>query len=146
MKYSVSILIPIALMFISSWGHTQGNQSLIEPELEVFDLYNMEPRTNPLGLEVRSVGLSSLRMAQVIVKKGQSTPSHNHAFEQMVLILEGKAMVTSGDKEFVLEPGEMFTAPAFVHHTYTGLEDTIAIEAFGPGGSFTPNTSVINNP
>lgn len=144
MKHLVLISLFTVEVFFSNLTQAQGLQPLIEPELEVFDLYGMEPITNPLGLELRVVGLSSVRMSHVIVRKGQSTPSHNHAFEQMVLVIEGKIRVSSGDKEFILGPGEVFTAPAFVHHTYTALEDTIAIEAFGPGGNFAPNTSVVN--
>lgn len=146
MKYFLTLTFFIAALMSSNFSLAQRQQPLIEPRLEVFDLYGMEPRTNPLGLELRAVNLATVRMSQVIVKKGQSTPSHNHAFEQMVLIIEGKVRVTSGDKEIIMGPGEMFTAPAFVHHTYTALEDTIAIEAFGPGGNSTPNTSVINRP
>lgn len=145
MKSAMNLFFAITLLLFTQLGLAQGPKPLVEPEMEVFDVYGMEPRILPNGLEARIVGLATINTNQVTLKKGMSTPSHNHAFEQIVLVLEGQIKAFSGEKEFILGPGEMFTAPAFVHHTYTALEDTKTFEVFGPGGSFTPNTSVVNN-
>ena len=121
------------LLTYSPLGIGQG-QPLIEPEMEIVDLVNLEPRNPREGLNMRSSGLATIRIGRLNIEKGASTPSHNHANEQMVLVLEGRIKAYSGDKEFVLGPGEMFKVPAYVHHTYTALEDSLTIEVFGPGG------------
>ena len=146
MNKILALAVSLIFTLSANLSFAQAERPLLEPALEVFNLYEMEPTVNPLGIELRTVGLSAIRIAQVKLKKGQSTPSHNHAFEQMVLIVEGRARATSGDQEFILEPGQMFAAPAFIHHTYTALEDTVAIEVFGPGATLPPNPNENNNP
>ena len=130
-KFNSTVLATLLLVY-SPLGIGQG-QALIEPEMEVVDLVNLEPRSPREGLHMRSDGLATIRIGRLNIEAGASTPSHNHANEQMVLVLEGRIKAFSGDKEFVLGPGEMFKVPAYVHHYYTALEDSLTIEVFGPG-------------
>ena len=145
MKKSLSVLITLVLMCGAQWANAQvKHQPLVGPGMDTFNLNTMDQRTNPGGLKIRGVGLATIRLAEIDIKKGQFTSSHNHAFEQMVLVQSGQIKAFSGENEYILGPGEMFAVPAFVHHYYTALEDSVTIEVFGPGGNFSPNTSVIN--
>ena len=134
MKNSITLVFAIFALAFAQFGFAQGQTpELIEPKLEIVDLAGMEARNVREGLEMRSAGLSLVRFGRLNIQKGYSTPSHNHGFEQMVLVLEGSIRVHSGDEHHDLGPGEMFMAPPFVHHYYEALEDSLTIEAFGPG-------------
>ena len=61
------------------------------------------------------------------------TIAHNHANELIVMLLEGRLRAFSGDREFLLEPGDMVVVPAYVEHRYEALEDSVTVEAVGPG-------------
>ena len=134
MKNSTTLIFAIFVLAFCQFGIAQGQTpTLIEPKLEIVDLAGMEARNVREGLEMRTAGLSLVRFGRLNIQKGYSTPSHNHGFEQMVLVLEGSIRVHSGDEHYDLGPGEMFMAPPFVHHYYEALEDSLTIEAFGPG-------------
>jgi len=49
------------------------------------------------------------------------------------MLLEGRLRAFSGDREFLLEPGDMVVVPAYVEHRYEALEDSVTVEAVGPG-------------
>jgi len=146
MKKSLSLLVALVLTCSAQLVSAQvKHQPLVGPGMDTFNLKTMEQRTNSGGLKIRGVGLATVRLAEIEIKKGQFTSSHNHAFEQMVLVQSGRIKAFSGENEYILGPGEMFAVPSFVHHYYTALEDSVTIEVFGPGGSFSPNTSVVNS-
>ena len=48
------------------------------------------------------------------------------------MLLEGRLRAISGDREFILTPGELVVIPAYVEHHYEALEDSVTLEAFGP--------------
>ena len=112
------------------------SQPLIVPEMEVHDLFGMAGREVRPGITIRSVGMATLRLSRVEITEGTSTPDHNHADEEVVLLIEGSVKAFMGDKEFILEPGQMITIPAYVQHHYEALQDSVTIEAFGPGRNF----------
>ena len=140
MKKIISLFSATLLLAFSQFGVAQGTP-LIEPKMEVVDIVNMEGRTLRPGLNMQSAGLSLVRVGRLSIEKGFTTPSHNHAFEQMVLVVEGSIRAFSGDNEYILGPGEMFMAPSFVHHYYEALEDSITLEIFGPGAPQPPAPS-----
>ncbi len=132
MKNTANLAFTIILLACSQFSFAQG-QLLIEPKMEIVDLSGMEARNLREGLQMRTAGLSSIRVGQLTIAEGTSTPSHNHAFEQMVIVLEGSIKAFSGEKEYILGPGQMFMAPAYVHHYYTALEDSLTLEVFSAG-------------
>ena len=126
----------LLIITFSTLGISQ--QALMQPEMTVHDLFGAEPRNGPReGLQIRFGGAAAtIRMISISIEAGASTPNHNHPDEEMVLLLEGSIKAVSGDREFVLEPGEMFVVPAYVEHHYEALEDSRTVEVFGPGRSF----------
>ncbi len=134
MNRLIIALVSFLVLTFSVLGVSQ--QPLMEPEMRVEDLFGMEPRSPFEGLQIRGVTAATIRLITIQIEAGASTPNHNHPDEEMVLLLEGSIKAVSGDREFVLEPGEMFVAPAYVEHHYEALEDSRTIEVFGPGRSF----------
>lgn len=122
----------LAALAFSTQIHGQV-QPLIEPEMEVHDLFGMQGREFRPGIFGRNVAMATIRISRIELSEGTSTPSHNHADEEIVLILEGHAIAYMGDKSFAIGPGEMITIPAYVEHRYEALEDVVSIEVFGPG-------------
>ncbi len=110
-----------------------AQQPLITPEMEVHDLFGMEGREFRPGIFGRAVGMATVRLSRIEISEGTSTPDHNHADEEIVLLLEGSIKAFMGDKEFIVKPGELITIPAYVQHRYIALEDSVTLEAFGPG-------------
>lgn len=137
MKKLIFILCCAALINLPQSGISQ--QPLIEPVMEVHDLFGMEGRNIRPGITGRSVGMATVRISRIELEKGFSTPSHNHADEEIVLILEGRAIAYMGDEAFTFGPGEMISIPAYVEHRYEALEDVVSIEVFGPGRNWGGN-------
>ena len=131
MNKIISISIAIAAFCFSVATHAQ--QPLIEPSMEVHDLFGMEGRNFRPGITGRAVAMATVRISRIELEKGYSTPSHNQADEEIVLMLEGSAIAYMGDEAFPFGPGEMITIPAYVEHRYEALEDVVTIEVFGPG-------------
>ena len=136
MKNTLSMLSALVLLFgafsISAQDEDHSHSSE-EAKMEIFDFNTMEQNTTPSGVNVRPVFLDDIRLVQVTIEEGQTTPSHSHGFVQMVMVHTGKIKAFNDEKEFILGPGEGFAVPADVHHYYTALEDSVTIEVIGPG-------------
>ena len=100
--------------------------------MEVYGLFGMEGRNFREEITGRSVAIATVRISRIELEKGHSTPSHNHARDEVVLILEGHAIAYMGDVAFPFGPGEMISIPAYVEHRYEALKDVVSIEVFGP--------------
>ncbi|MEM6513717.1 MAG: cupin domain-containing protein [Pseudomonadota bacterium] len=85
------------------------------------------------SLTARTVLGDTIRLHRLDFPAGVKSPHHSHAGEEMFYILSGRFRVVSGDKEFELVPGDVFTAPAYVDHQFEALVDSSLIEAGGPG-------------
>ena len=68
---------------------------------------------------------------QIFQKKG-AIPAHRHVFEQITYMIKGKAIYRSGDKEFLMETGDMAVSPPFADHSFEALEDSHMLEIFSP--------------
>ncbi len=112
------------------------SQDMIVPEMTIHDFFGMEPVEFMKGIHGRDVAAKTVKFARIDIVKDASTPYHNHPDEQFVLVLEGSIKAKSGDKEYILTPGQLMMVPAYVDHTYTALEDSVTIEVFGPGRPF----------
>ena len=126
--------LALTLMALIGFAHySLSQQPLLVPELTVVDLFGMEPRNAREGLQSRVIRRPTMRLNRIDIAKGYSTPNHNHPDEEMVLVIQGRVRAFSGNKQIEVGPGEVIVIPAYVPHHYEALEDTMTIEAFGPG-------------
>lgn len=65
---------------------------------------------------------------------GHSVPLHSHPHEQIGMVYSGKAMLTIGDEERLVEQGDFYCIPANVPHgdTCLGDEPFIMLDIFYP--------------
>jgi quercetin dioxygenase-like cupin family protein len=63
-----------------------------------------------------------LRLTLVRFAAGGRTKWHRHAFEQALVITEGKGIVATGEQEHVVEPGDVVIIPAGEKHWHGGTE------------------------
>jgi quercetin dioxygenase-like cupin family protein len=89
------------------------------------------------GLETRILtGLHGERMMMVLnaTLPGHSVPPHTHPHEQIGMVYAGKAMLTIGDEERLVEKGVFYCIPAEVLHADTciGDEPFIMLDIFYP--------------
>ena len=57
-------------------------------------------------------------------KGGEGAHPHQHAHEQIVVVLKGRIRARIGDEEQELVPGSGFHVPANVPHGVTAIEDS----------------------
>lgn len=84
------------------------------------------------GLIRQHVHGSESTFSRWTVKAGAVVPLHNHANEQVTVILSGAADVVSGDRRFTVSAGEMIVFPPDTPHAFTFTEDTVALDFFAP--------------
>jgi quercetin dioxygenase-like cupin family protein len=61
-----------------------------------------------------------LRLALVRFKPGARTKWHRHAFEQGLVITEGRGIVATTETEHLVEPGDVVIVPAGEKHWHGG--------------------------
>ena len=77
-------------------------------------------------------------LSEITMEKGCEAPVHQHENEQFIVMLSGKLRVTLGDaedggnREVVLEAGEVMHLPSNVPHGGCALEDCRLIDIFSP--------------
>lgn len=104
-----------------------------EPEMTFHKLDELPATRSDDGRESRRVVAATIGVSRVEWPAGTKTTAHNHANELVVVLLEGRLRAISGDREFILEPGELVVLPAYVEHHYEALGNSVTLEAFGPG-------------
>ena len=103
------------------------------PEANVVRIGDAEFTEVPDGRSLHRVNGTTVGLITVQWPKGTVAEPHNHAVELIVSVASGQLKVTSGGREFVLEPGDVVAFPAWVDHGFEALEDTVTYEAAGPG-------------
>ncbi|MBK7542617.1 MAG: cupin domain-containing protein [Candidatus Competibacteraceae bacterium] len=71
-------------------------------------------------------------MAEFILTRGSSLPSHAHPYEQTGYLVEGHLRLQIGDQEFDARAGDAWCIPANVAHSARVISDAVAIEVFAP--------------
>ena len=89
------------------------------------------------GIDRRYIPMKTIAQTWIEMKKGNFSPFHRHEDEQTVVLIKGKLRARSGmkGKEIYTEmtPGDVFVVPSNVIHQVEALEDSVFVEAFGPG-------------
>ncbi len=131
MKRSVIASVSLGVVVLSASGVAQ---ELMEPQMSSLRIADVPAATMDDGREVRRIEAATMGMIRVAWPAGTATEAHNHANELIVVLLEGSIRAVSGDSEVLLAPGEVVIFPAYVDHRYVALEDSVTLEAYGPGG------------
>ena len=103
-----------------------------QPKQDARDIFTGTVEAAPLVNE--SLGENVL-LTLVRFTTGGRTKWHRHAFEQGLVIVEGKGIVATEEAEHVVEPGDVVYVPANEKHWHGGTETTsmahIAINQYG---------------
>lgn len=73
-----------------------------------------------------------MTVARIHLRKGGVVPLHHHVNEQLSILEKGKLRFVAGDREIVMEPGDMVMIPGDVPHMVEALEDSIATDINSP--------------
>ena len=65
-----------------------------------------------------------LRLTLVSFKPAARTKWHKHAFEQALVITEGRGIVATDEEEHVVGPGDIVIVPAGEKHWHGGAQST----------------------
>ena len=91
-----------------------------------------EYKTLADGIEMKTTVHGELtHMTQFRLMKGE-LPMHEHPNEQTGFLVSGSMILTIGDREFPVKPGDSWSIPSMVRHGAAILENSIAIEVFSP--------------
>ncbi len=126
------IVVLVALL-LGSFSQLVIPQQVTDPEMKALSFNDLEARSMPDGRNVRRIDASTVGLIRVEWPMGTSTTPHNHANELVLTVIEGRLRAISGNHEFVLEAGDTVVIPAWVEHSYIALEDSVTLEAAGPG-------------
>ena len=103
--------------------------------------YRLEDRPQdspaPQVLRRRIMGEKAM-LSEMTMEKGCEAPVHAHENEQFIVMLSGKLQVILGDaegggeREVILEAGEVMHLPPNVPHGGRALEDCRLLDIFSP--------------
>jgi len=122
-----------ATAFILATVAHPGSSQVTQPEMELVRSAALAATNADDGRVVRRVTGATVGLIRVEWPAGTRTTPHNHANELVVFLIEGRLKAISGDTEFTMAPGDSVVVPAYVEHGYEALEDSVTIEAAGPG-------------
>ncbi len=126
------LIISLLALIVISFSHL-GVSQVTEPEMTFHKLDELPATSAEDGRESRRVVGATVGVNRVEWPAGTITTAHNHAVELVVVLLEGRLRAISGDREFILAPGDLVVIPSYVEHHYEALEDSVTLEAIGPG-------------
>ena len=109
------------------------SQQVTTPEMGFHSFSDVELRVFDDGRKVRRISASTVGLIRVEWPEGAATTPHNHANELVLSVIEGRLRAISGDQKFIMEAGDVVVIPAWVEHSYEALEDSLTLEAAGPG-------------
>ncbi len=125
-------IISLAAFVLVLFAHP-GSSQVTQPEMTLHSMSSLEARHADDGRVSRRISGDAIGITRVEWPAGTRTTPHNHANELIVVLLEGRLRALSGDREFTMEPGDLVVIPAYVEHGYEALEDSVTVEAVGPG-------------
>ena len=129
MNKKIIFIVTLVFLVFSNAGSSQ----VTAPKMMLHSLENLESRNMEDGRVTRRISGDAVGLIRVEWPAGTITTPHNHANELIVLLIEGRLRALGGETEFILMPGDLVVVPAYVEHGYEALEDSITIEAVGPG-------------
>jgi quercetin dioxygenase-like cupin family protein len=93
----------------------------------------IEPRQLFDGVTGRPVNGERITLAVVELDPGAVVAEHDHANEQLGIVLDGVLTLRVGDEERTLHPGETWCIPANATHSgHAGPQGAVVIDVFSP--------------
>jgi len=76
----------------------------------------------------------AMMIAQIVLRRGDTVPTHAHPNEQITYIISGALKFTLGEErtEKIVRAGEVLVIPANLPHAAEALEDTLDLDVFSP--------------
>lgn len=71
-------------------------------------------------------------MAKFRLQQGSRLPAHAHPHEQTGYLVSGHIVLTIGDRDHDVRPGDSWCIAGDVEHSAQVLEDSVAFEVFSP--------------
>lgn len=71
-------------------------------------------------------------MTEFLLEKGKVLPEHSHPHEQTGYLVSGKIVLTIGQDEFEVKPGDSWCISGNIKHSAIIIEDSVAVEVFAP--------------
>jgi quercetin dioxygenase-like cupin family protein len=85
------------------------------------------------GVSARFVSGGRMMLSFVHLAPGAEMPLHDHPHEQLGYMLEGSMLLTIGEEERLLRPGDAYAIPGGVEHRAVGgPEGGLALDVFAP--------------
>ena len=85
------------------------------------------------GVAARFVAGGRMMFSFVHLAPGAEMPLHDHPHEQLGYMLEGSMLLTIGEEERLLRPGDAYAIPGGVkHRAVGGPEGGLALDVFAP--------------
>ncbi len=86
------------------------------------------------NIKIRIMASERMMLTQVVVQGGGTVPRHYHEAEQILIIEEGRARVTTGDDRKVreLSSGDIWVVPSNVVHSVEYIGNVRALEIVSP--------------
>ncbi|MGE5417929.1 MAG: cupin domain-containing protein [Acidobacteriota bacterium] len=71
-------------------------------------------------------------MTEFVLAKDSDLPPHDHPQEQTGYLVSGSIVLTIGDVDYDVKPGDSWSIPGGVSHKARIVEDSVAVEVFAP--------------
>lgn len=87
------------------------------------------------GITRKLITAERMMIAQIFLKKGDDVPRHSHHNEQISYVLTGRLRILlgeHGEREVIVNAGEVLVIPPNVPHSAVALEDTLDVDVFSP--------------
>ena len=114
------------------WTGIRGLNKTKEPN--VFSSCDSKGYSDPLpGVRMKTLcyGDKTL-LSEFRLTGGTVLPLHSHVYEQTGYLVSGRLLLTIGDEQHEVAPGDSWSIPGDVRHGAKCLEDAVAIEVFAP--------------
>lgn len=97
-----------------------------------WDELPLEKITEMVTRKIITSGPSTL--TQTYFKKGTVVPTHTHASEMVVYVLQGALRTQVGGEDVTVREGDVLIVPSGVPHQAESLDDTFVMTFSGTGG------------
>ncbi len=100
--------------------------------MKLYHWDKVEKETMNSSLVRQVIHGEKMTVAKIHLRKGGIVPLHHHINEQLSILEKGRLRFTVGDKEVLMNPGDMVMIPGDVPHTVEALEDSVAVDINSP--------------